>query len=319
VKSVSKNYYSIGLAVVLSGAAISGAYFYKQAKEPEVFRNNGGAAAQVSSVQVLANRISSADTDSDGLKDWEEELWGSDSLVPDSDKDGTPDGDEVLAGRNPAIAGPTDSTDVAPIGTESSLNISTDLNLTDEFSKEIFARYAAYKKTDNSIDTIEQQNLIEQLLTSAEAAQKPAIVHKFNELIVVPDTQENYRRYRDIFVQTTSQYEENITNNELLILERALKNNDSAALRDIDPLLARYAVLIQEMLALPIPNGIAQAHLDLVNGYEKITVHINAFKDVFTDPLVAMTNMTNYYQTASDFSLALSQIKKKLTENGASI
>ncbi|MCR4311641.1 MAG: hypothetical protein NUV54_03715, partial [Candidatus Taylorbacteria bacterium] len=52
------------------------------------------------------------DSDSDGLKDWEEQLWKTDPLNPDTDGDGTPDGAEIKSGRNPLVAGPNDKLDL---------------------------------------------------------------------------------------------------------------------------------------------------------------------------------------------------------------
>jgi len=48
------------------------------------------------------------DSDSDGLKDWEEVLWKTDPRNPDTDGDGTPDGEEVKLGRDPTIPAPGD-------------------------------------------------------------------------------------------------------------------------------------------------------------------------------------------------------------------
>lgn len=45
------------------------------------------------------------DSDSDGLKDWEEKIYGTDPNNPDTDGDGTPDGEEIKAGRNPLKSG----------------------------------------------------------------------------------------------------------------------------------------------------------------------------------------------------------------------
>ncbi len=42
-----------------------------------------------------------ADTDHDGLLNWEEKLWGTDPNNPDTDGDGTSDGEEVKEGRDP--------------------------------------------------------------------------------------------------------------------------------------------------------------------------------------------------------------------------
>src|SRR3989338_908000 len=55
-----------------------------------------------------AASVLSKDADNEGLKDWEEELWHTDALKPDTDGDGTSDGEEIKLGRNPLKAGPGD-------------------------------------------------------------------------------------------------------------------------------------------------------------------------------------------------------------------
>jgi len=48
------------------------------------------------------------DSDNDGLKDWEEKLWGTDPNNPDTDGDGVKDGEELKQGRDPLKPGPDD-------------------------------------------------------------------------------------------------------------------------------------------------------------------------------------------------------------------
>ena len=52
------------------------------------------------------------DADQDGLLDWEEALWQTDSHMADTDGDGISDGMEVTARRNPRKAGPDDLLDM---------------------------------------------------------------------------------------------------------------------------------------------------------------------------------------------------------------
>lgn len=48
------------------------------------------------------------DVDGDGLKEWEEALWKTDPLNPDTDGDRSLDGDETTHNRNPLKRGPAD-------------------------------------------------------------------------------------------------------------------------------------------------------------------------------------------------------------------
>lgn len=58
-----------------------------------------------------------ADPDGDGLKNWEEETYGTDPRNPDTDGDGYLDGEEVASGYNPTIPAPNDALEGTDTGT----------------------------------------------------------------------------------------------------------------------------------------------------------------------------------------------------------
>jgi len=64
-----------------------------------------GKLSPVASSTKLSVRANQPDTDRDGLRDWEEELWGTQKNNPDTDADGITDGEEVLRGTDPRIVG----------------------------------------------------------------------------------------------------------------------------------------------------------------------------------------------------------------------
>jgi len=65
----------------------------------------------------------SIDTDNDGLKDWEEELYKTDPLNPDTDNDGYLDGEEINSGHNPLIKSPGDKQVFYPLPLGDKYNI----------------------------------------------------------------------------------------------------------------------------------------------------------------------------------------------------
>ncbi|MEK7502815.1 MAG: hypothetical protein AAB556_00015, partial [Patescibacteria group bacterium] len=81
------------------------------------------------------------DTDNDGLKDWEEQLWTTNPTLTDTDGDGTKDGDEVKAGRNPKIAGADKLENPEEIIKKDSADSATTFTakIAEEFGKNYFA------------------------------------------------------------------------------------------------------------------------------------------------------------------------------------
>ena len=62
------------------------------------------AGSPLETKQFWRIAVSDCDTDSDGLNDWEEALYGTSPTDPDSDGDGKTDGWEVNYGRDPRVA-----------------------------------------------------------------------------------------------------------------------------------------------------------------------------------------------------------------------
>ncbi|MBL7155510.1 MAG: hypothetical protein ISS88_03385 [Candidatus Portnoybacteria bacterium] len=63
------------------------------------------------------------DTDSDGLRDWEEELYKTSPYDPDTDNDGYLDGEEINSGHNPLVKGPGDEIFLFPLPLGEKYNI----------------------------------------------------------------------------------------------------------------------------------------------------------------------------------------------------
>ncbi len=63
------------------------------------------------------------DSDNDGLKDWEEELYKTDPKNPDTDGDGYIDGEEVNSGHSPLVKSPGDALNFYPLPLGDKYNI----------------------------------------------------------------------------------------------------------------------------------------------------------------------------------------------------
>ena len=63
------------------------------------------------------------DSDNDGLKDWEEELYKTSPYNPDTDGDGYLDGEEINSGHNPLVKAPGDDVFLYPLPLGEKYNI----------------------------------------------------------------------------------------------------------------------------------------------------------------------------------------------------
>jgi len=76
-----------------------------------------GAFSQLNSSEGREILIESQniDSDNDGLKNWEEELYKTDYMNPDTDGDGYLDGEEINSGHNPLVKAPGDEQVIFPL------------------------------------------------------------------------------------------------------------------------------------------------------------------------------------------------------------
>lgn len=84
------------------------------------------------------------DTDNDGLKDWQENLYKTDLNNPDTDGDGFLDGEEIVSNHNPLVKSPGDAQTFYPLPLGENYNITNKI-LSDDNVETLFAAYLAQK------------------------------------------------------------------------------------------------------------------------------------------------------------------------------
>jgi len=84
------------------------------------------------------------DSDNDGLRDWEEELFRTDPDNPDTDGDGYLDGEEVDSGHNPLVKAPGDNLSFYPLPLGEKYNVTNKI-LNEEAAHELMTSYLSQK------------------------------------------------------------------------------------------------------------------------------------------------------------------------------
>lgn len=307
--SKSKIVLSIIVAIFIVGLTI---YKISPPKYATLSKN-----ATPTPAQQIVTSITEKDSDSDGLKDWEESLWGTDPKNPDTDGDGTLDGEEVKLNRNPLIpntapAGqaPNDKIDsvAANLENQKTNTATADLTATDRFAQDLFAKYMSLKQQGQPLDEQSKEALVNSVLNDT-----PVPVYKTFELkdIKTVNTGDKtvIKDYGNSIGVSIAKNSPKNSENELDILRTALVDDNPDELTKLDPIIDGYKGIIKDLLALPAPQSLASNHLSLLNSIGVIEQSIEAMKNGYKDPIGVLAIMNDYLKKIDDLKLSVTNLK----------
>ncbi len=277
----SKKIIALMIVAIASIASVLIGKYYVPKEKPlaeEVSANNT-LSYGVTGLPALNNY---EDSDNDGLKDWEELLWGTDKNNPDSDNDDTKDGEEVKLGRNPLIKGPNDKL-------ESVLVASSTENITkgDEISRELFSKYISLSQEGTTLSTDQKEKLVAEIVEkSRDGFSFKTYLLKDIKTIGAP-SKEDTKFYASIVASIQA-------NLYIELSKEAQKTNP-----DVEKLSSIYQKAITDLLAVPAPSVIQDAHLGILNNYSIVSAMYKTISKFKEDPITA-TVALSYYKQASE-------------------
>lgn len=242
------------------------------------------ASLIVGDSQTLARGyISTSDQNGDGVADWQEALRTTEPLRMDEMSTSTYEIPDTL---------------------------------TDQFAIELFQDMVKSKSYGEFGDSPEQ--LIDQASEGLLAKAADELYTRDDILISNDTSAEAARVYANAVAQIAIDHSiPKETENEVRILEKALRQNDPAVLTELDVILASYEGMLTAMLKTPAPANLVKEHLDLINVYYAITNGIKAMRIAFDDPLLALLRIQRYKDDANGLYYAITGLFKQAYRQGA--
>lgn len=268
-------------AVVAATVIVSGALFLRE-KNPalnEATVVNGekivvGTAPKRTAIPV-------ADSNNDGVADWQEALQKTDTIA-------------VAAASSSFIAPRT---------------------LTDQFALNFFEQMVRSKNYgDFGAKPAEIASS-----ASAELAKKATDepITASSILISNDNSSQALAQYGEAIARIIVSHNDDSNENEAVILERALRDQSEAELQKLKPKAAVYTALLKETLTLPVPNTATVEHLALVNSYQAILSDITAMSNAFDDPMLALLRIKRYQDDAAGLTISIAALYDKLLKSNA--
>ncbi len=254
-------------------------------------------------IQSIATRqiIEEQDTDNDGVKDWEEALWGLDLDNPDSDDDGILDGQEVEM-RKQEIKNSEDFVEV----------LEEPKTETERLARQLTT--IAFNLNQASGGALDQKKIEEIAAGLIEGVQPEMTITYTMEDIIVSPTKTAQEYYREMTQETG--HLSDMYGTELGIVERAITLNKESILKELEPIIIAYSEAPGKVLKKEIPAEIAQAHLDYLNALMQKAIALYSLTQYFKDPIFSVRGMNEYVIAEENLENASNVIKNYLEKNG---
>lgn len=243
---------------------------------------------------VDANISSDLDTDHDGLKDWQESLWGTDRENNDTDGDGTKDGDEIEKGRDPKIAGPEDSLEKtrgisASSVTAFSASVAVDPdNLSQTVSRDLFAKFMSLQTSGNLTD-VSQAELIASVISDIDPGSIPP---RFS--------------IADVSITETNAVSLRSYGNDLATILFSIQAGAKKSSNNTTA-LSSYSSAIGRLQKIKVPGILGLTHLQILNNFNASYQMLNLLANYESDPVKGLVALKSV-QTNTENGIALLEI-----------
>ena len=262
------------------------------------YRNTKDSVESQGNLSIAANDAlprGEVDTDGDGLKDWEETLWGMDPKKIDSDNNGVTDNIEVAQMKQ---RGETPSA-------QQRIGTSSPLSRTDLLTQKLFGDYMGLKQQGN-IASADLQTIASRSLSSLSGG-KTANVYEMSDVRVATQatTQKSVLTFANnalVFFTELQSKKSILTSLVGIDIEAKEYRVNSLAISDI------YTSLAKKLLTVEVPKEIAITYLSLINTYAKTGLEFQNVANGAEDPALAAQALQKIQSYALEQDTALTLI-----------
>lgn len=241
--------------------------------------------------EISLARLSEQDTDSDGLPDWEEALWGLDPANKDSDNDGILDEKEVRSARTSIEQFYPQTKDDTP-------------NHTTQLAEQVYTTVASMVASSDSVKERDIARVSSEFGQAFLPVDLPVTFTK-SDLKVVPLTESMYRTYNKAISILLQAMEQDGVTTEIASITSLTDTNDRGVSRVLRESVASYAQAVSILKSIPVPEILLKQHLALLNALHNSSAALVVMSNIENDPVLATTGLSQYRVEMEQLILAI--------------
>ncbi|MFA6432526.1 MAG: hypothetical protein WCV82_01780 [Candidatus Paceibacterota bacterium] len=188
------------------------------------------------------------------------------------------------------------------------------LTPSDQLGRDFLIKYAELKQAGLTTD----QQMVEQAMSQVAAASinnlaSPKAYSMSNLKITTSETTV-LNAYGKSILSTFRDYMPQ--QNEAVIADQIMTNGDLSQLSQLDPIITGYRIMIARLLDTPVPQPVAQYHLNLVNSISLSLYSAEAFRHIDTNPMGGLAAISLQTTALQNISLAFTNIQSYFISAG---
>lgn len=295
---------SAALALIVSAYVLSGPFSFRP------------TSAEAATAEELLKSYASKDSDSDGLPDWEEALYGTDPANPQSFKVGIKDGDAVAQGLvKPKVTSAPLPSDQGKSSSASESDVA-DNTITAQFSRNFFSEYLSAYGWGATLTDVQLASFTEKAVTKLVAAHPFVPKYSVSAVRVSGSGAAALKTYASQAEKAFAKNTIPSTKNELDYMDDAITRNDASGLVQVQKIGAAYTAIAKAYLQVPVPSEARVAHLKVVNAMVRLGEVITDMGTASTDPLRSLLGLTLYPESAGRLLDAFSELNAVFVADG---
>ncbi|MFC1731427.1 hypothetical protein ACFL6I_14000 [candidate division KSB1 bacterium] len=293
----------VAVAAIAGILLIGGAFVFNASQNNS--RDTTAETLQVNkNLEKIVTQTVAADSDGDGLKDWEEILFGTDPNNPDTDNDGVLDGEE---------------NSVEELNSPGGIDRSKidELPDTEKLAFQLFEGYIDLKQR-RYLGTNIEENFVAGLVENS----LPTISYKtYTEDEIIIDTEEAQDSKTRALTYRTALNTAwvplfSVTEDELITFARIVDGKDVNGFTQLEFAKSKYEETILNMLRVSTPTDVATIHIDMLNAFSFFVGVLDTMIGVEEDPLVALVAINGYTRGEDLIKASIERLKTYLFTKG---
>jgi len=246
------------------------------------------------------------DSDNDGLMDWQETIWKTDSCKPDSDSDGYFDGEEVFSGYNPIKPAPNDELPGQDQNTLRALPNNITQALAQELSKQITegkmgsisdASDPLAINTSNRVVNAAIQEVMSKAIQEfslPNIPDKEILISSDNSIIAIENYAKRVVNVIDYWAKATSIDQNRLYETENELFYYAIQNNDFT---EFYKYIKFYKEVSKSIKQISVPSDLKEIHKEQIGIFTILANIYQAIENIENDPLKASLALEQYEHT----------------------